>query len=204
MNPIPHPSARRAPPVAAITVGVMGSGAEEHNALAEPLGELLARLGVNLLTGGGPGVMTSVSRSFTRSSRTTGVCIGVIPCLDAAHRNVPKPGYPNPFVELPIFTHLALSGTLGWENQSRNHINVLSSNLIVALPGGAGTHSEVELALTYSRPVALFHGEAAEPEPFPAVIPRLKRIDEVEAWLSPQLFTRPATLAGIAGDYVSG
>ena len=34
---------------------------------------------------------------------------------------------------------------------SRNHLNVLSADVIVALPGGAGTRPEIELALEYRR-----------------------------------------------------
>jgi predicted Rossmann-fold nucleotide-binding protein len=51
------------------TVGVMGSGTDEYEELAREVGELLAQLGVNLLTGGGRGVMRSVSRAFTQTTR---------------------------------------------------------------------------------------------------------------------------------------
>jgi len=193
---------RRTPPPASFTVGVMGSGGEEHEELARPLGELLARLGVNLLTGGGGGVMTSVSRAFTQSPRTTGICIGIIPCLDAAHRHIPKPGYPNPFVELPIFTHLALSGAEGWEERSRNHINVLSSNFVVALPGGDGTSSEVGLALRYQRPVTILAANDADVVNLPPEVPRLRLVNEVETMIEEHLRHRPATLAGIVSEYL--
>ncbi len=193
---------RGASPPASFTVGVMGSGTEEHDELARPLGELLARLGVNLLTGGGGGVMTSVSRAFTQSPRTTGICIGIIPCLDAAHRHIPKPGYPNRFVELPVFTHLALSGTEGWEERSRNHVNVLSSNLVVALPGGDGTASEVGLALRYQRPVAILAANDADAAGLPAEVPRLRFVGEVERLIEEHLRRQPATLAGIVSAYL--
>ena len=71
----------------------------------------------------------------------------------------PKDGYPNQWVEIPILTHLPLSGERGTEPMSRNHINVLSSDVIVALPGDAGrlaTLSEVRLAVRYERPVIAF------------------------------------------------
>ena len=42
---------------------------------------------------------------------------------------------------------------------SRNHLTVLSADAIVALPGGAGTRSEVELALEYHRPLMCWLGE---------------------------------------------
>lgn len=135
------------------TIGVIGSGLEEHDELASPLGALLASLGVNLLTGGGKGVMTSVSRAFTGAPRRRGISIGIIPCRSESERTTPKDGYPNPFVELPIYTHLPHSGNRGQEDLSRNHIIILSSAAIIALPGSAGTASEVALARRYGKPV---------------------------------------------------
>ena len=68
------------------TVGVIGSGTFEHGEYAHAVGELLADLGVNLLTGGGRGVMTAVSRAFTQRPRTRGICIGIIPCESETDR----------------------------------------------------------------------------------------------------------------------
>lgn len=141
------------PPLGSRTVGVIGSGTDEHEEIAGPLGRLLASLGVNLMTGGGRGVMTAVSRAFVAAPRTAGICIGVIPCRSERERTIPRDGYPNPFVELPVFTHLPYSGDRGKDDLSRNHIIVLSCCAIVALPGGAGTASEMELAKRYGRPV---------------------------------------------------
>jgi uncharacterized protein (TIGR00725 family) len=172
-----------APPPAKFTVGVMGSGQDEHDDLARPLGELLASLGVNLLTGGGRGVMTSVSRAFTGATRSTGISIGIIPCLDAAHRNIPKPGYPNPYVELPVFTHLSATGTQGWENLSRNHINILNSNVIIALPGGPGTASEIDLALAYGRPVMVYESYAHRAVDIPSEIQRVRSVADVASFI---------------------
>jgi uncharacterized protein (TIGR00725 family) len=161
----------------------MGSGSEEHDDLAHPLGELLARLGVNLLTGGGCGVMTAVSRAYTRSLRTAGLSIGILPCADVGNRARPKDGYPNPHVELPIFTHLSPKGTPPADLMSRNHINILNSDLVVALPGGPGTASEVQLAIDYNRPVILF---AEDPDRFahlPVEVARVRSIEEVSRWI---------------------
>ena len=141
------------PPIAARTVGVIGSGTEEHDELAREVGRLLASLGVNLLTGGGRGVMTAVSRAFTQAPRRKGICIGIIPCRSEAERTIPKEGYPNEFVELPIYTHLPYSGERGRDDLSRNHIIILSCCAIVALPGGKGTSSERSLARDYGRPI---------------------------------------------------
>jgi len=136
-----------------VTITVVGSGLDEHDDLARPLGELLARLGVNLVTGGGGGVMRSVSRAFTQAPRTSGICIGIIPCRSESERAIPKDGYPNEFVELPIFTHLPHSGLRGKDDLSRNHINILSCAAIIALPGSHGTAAEVSLARDYGKPV---------------------------------------------------
>jgi predicted Rossmann-fold nucleotide-binding protein len=49
---------------------------------AIPLGEWLASIGVHLLTGGGKGVMESVSKAFYESPARQGVVLGVIPGLN--------------------------------------------------------------------------------------------------------------------------
>jgi uncharacterized protein (TIGR00725 family) len=172
--------------LAARTVGVLGSGSDEHPELAEDVGALLARLGVNLLTGAGRGVMTSVSRAYTQTPKTSGISIGIVPCSpdDPAR---PKKGYPNDFVELPIFTHLPKSGEEGTSELSRNHINVLSSCALVALPGGAGTASEVELAVRYGKPVIVYAPDERLVSAFPEGVPRAATIREVEDFLRPFL-----------------
>lgn len=131
----------------------MGSGTCAHEMRASILGQWLAREGVHLLTGGGGGVMAAVSRAFFEVADRKGSVIGIIP----GHRgNQPPPGYPNPWVEIPIFTHLPLSGSAGTDFRSRNHINVLTANVIIALPGSDGTASEVTLAIRYNRPLVAF------------------------------------------------
>ena len=135
-------------------VGVMGSGTLEYSERSSRLGRWLAGKGVHLLTGGGGGVMASVSKAFYESGDRLGSVIGIIPCQEGSVH--PKPGYPNPWIEIPIFTHLPLSGTQGTEPLSRNHINILTSAVIVALPGGAGTASEAALAVAYHRPIIAF------------------------------------------------
>src|SRR5262249_33789227 len=150
--------------------------------LANALGSLLARLGVNVLTGGGRGVMTSVSRAFTRSNRACGICLGIIPCMPD-NPSVPKEGYPNPYIELAIFTHLPKSGDEGFHLLSRNHINVLSSTAIVALPGGKGTASEVSLALRYRKPLIAYAPESELVITFPWDVERAATIEAVEAFL---------------------
>ena len=143
-------------------VGVMGSGTEPHAEMAVPLGRWLAELGVNLLTGGGMGVMAAVSEAFAAVSPRAGRVIGIVPGAIETSGYRAKPGYPNRWVEIPIYTHLPLSGERGTERASRNHINVLTADVIVALPGGAGTLSELLLAQRYGKPVIAYTDDAAD------------------------------------------
>ena len=156
-------------------VGVMGAGAHAHEDLAVPLGRRLARLGVHLLTGGGTGVMMSVSRAFAEVEDRAGVVIGVLPL--AVEDGGPAAGgdYPNPWVEVPIRTHL---GKLGADRSSRNHVNILTSDVVVALPGSVGTASEVELSLSYGRPIILF-GDLARADAQPPQVAVATTADEV-------------------------
>lgn len=170
-----------------VTVAVIGSGTEEHDDLAREVGALLARLGVNLLTGGGRGVMTAVSRAFTGARPARGISIGIIPCESEEERATPKEGYPNPFVELPLFTHLPYSGARGEDVLSRNHINVLSSAAVVALPGALGTASEVALALRYGKPVIAYAHDRRDLAALPPEVPRATTISAVEQFLCERL-----------------
>ena len=96
-------------------VGVMGSGSQSHADQAAPLGRWLAEQNVHLLTGGGGGVMSAVSRAFYEVPNRRGVVIGIIPGDAGASSLRGRHGYPNPWVEMPIFTHLPLSGKQGTE-----------------------------------------------------------------------------------------
>lgn len=168
-------------------IGVMGSGTKEWPELAEPLGRWLAESGVHLLTGGGAGVMTSVSRAFAEVADRDGRIIGIIPGSVAVSTLSVKNGYPNPWIEIPIYTHLPLSGTRGEEPLSRNHINILSSDAIVALPGGAGTRSEIELAFRYGKPIIQF---ASKIDSSSTVAKITDSLDEVKKFIGEILQSR--------------
>ncbi len=156
----------------------MGSGTDEHRELSEPLGVALARMGVHLLTGGGGGVMTAVSRAFASVGGRRGMTIGVIPGKIEAGLHRPRAGYPNPWIEIAVFTHLPLSGRDGTQLLSRNHINVLTADVVVALPGSWGTASEVALALEYRRPlVALVRRQ----DDIPGLAQAVRRVPNVES-----------------------
>ena len=179
-----HPARRRH------IVAVIGSG-EQADPCCSEVGRLIATLGYDLLTGGGRGVMEAVSRAFYETSPRRGLVIGIIPAsvggleqlerrLDADVAYDSPAGYPNEWVELPIYTHLPDSGRAGTLRSSRNHINVLSADAIAALPGRDGTESEVWLALQYGVPIAAYGDHVSGP---PNGIPRLRGIEELKQFL---------------------
>jgi uncharacterized protein (TIGR00725 family) len=181
---LPESRARR--PV----VGVMGSSTGAFEDLAVPLGRWLASLGVHLLNGGGVATMEAVSRAFTDVSPREGLVIGVLPADLPDGSVVPRPGYPNAFVEIAIFTHLPLSGITGTDPRSRNHINILSSDVVIVLPGGEGTQSEMELAVRYGRPVIAYFGDHPVEWPVPDGVPVAREIGGVERFVRSSLAGR--------------
>jgi predicted Rossmann-fold nucleotide-binding protein len=164
-------------------IGVLGSGTEEHRAWVEPLARWIAERGFHLLTGAGGGVMRAAAEAFVAVEGREGLSLGIVPgsVEDGTWR--PKPGYPNPAVELPILTHLPLSGERGPEPMSRNHLNVLTAHALVALPGGSGTVSEVVLALRYGKPLILF-GPREAFRGFPPEVERTESLERVLDFLT--------------------
>lgn len=158
-------------------VAVIGSRAEADAGLCRAVGRLVAELGCDLLTGAGGGVMTEVSRAFCERRDelgSTGLSIGIVPgSIDGQGDYASEPGYPNPWVELPVYTHLSRS--------SRNHINVLSADAIVALPGGPGTRSEADLAKKYGIAIVAYGS------PAPEGVERATGIEQVREFLESQL-----------------
>jgi uncharacterized protein (TIGR00725 family) len=166
-------------------VAVFGSRDKADAGLCREVGRLVAELGCDLLTGAGTGVMEEASKAFCLARDelgAAGLAVGIVPGKAAADGSYEtKAGYPNPWIELAIYTHLPVSGIDGKDLRSRNHINVLSADAIVALPGGSGTQSEVELALRYGVPAIAYGG------PGFSGIPRAASVDEVRAFLKAQL-----------------
>lgn len=146
-------------------VGVIGSGADTQSDLSLPLGKFLAEKGCSLINGGGQGVMAEVAKGFSNIKHRQGIIIGILPATGPCETKegrgefkVPS-GYPNVHTDLPIYTHLHLGGGSGKNLASRNHIIVLSADVIVAFPGGPGTRSEIELALEYGKPLLIISPE---------------------------------------------
>jgi uncharacterized protein (TIGR00725 family) len=115
------------PPILAVLGAGAASSTEE--AVAVRVGEMAANHGWVVLTGGGPGVMAAASRGAVEAGGTT---LGVLPT------DAPTAAYPNPWVQIPVYTGAGMA---------RNAFNVLSADLCVAIGGGAGTLSEIAMAL---------------------------------------------------------
>lgn len=165
-------------------IGVMGSHSEPWDEYAEPLGQWIASQGFHLLTGAGQGVMLSVSRAFHAVPGRRGLVIGVVPSVLEKGRYLSKDGYPNEFVELAIYSPL---GTFIGEDPhelSRNHINAMTSDALVCLPGAVGTRNEAELAVRLGKPAILFGPEGAF-EGFPPELTRTSHLQVVCAFLAP-------------------
>lgn len=144
-------------------IGVMGSGKQGWDDLAVPLGIWIAQSGHNLLTGGGGGVMARVAGAFCSVPMRQGRSIGVLPGRpDPRSGFVPLDGYPNAHVEIPILTPLPRhAADMAPDALSRNHVNILSADVVVILPGGQGTRDEACLSLAFRRPAIAFGPEDA-------------------------------------------
>lgn len=119
-------------------IGVMGGGVADEATLerAREIGVLVAREGWVLLNGGRDcGVMAA---SAAGAHDEGGLVIGILPDEDATRAT--------PNLDVAILTGMG---------DARNVINVLSSSVIVAMRGGAGTISEVAHALKLGRPVVV-------------------------------------------------
>ncbi len=177
-------------------VAVIGSGTEKHSEYSRPLGKWLAENGFHLINGGGGGVMAETARAFSEVENRKGKVIGVIPALSTCDSTENRadyqapPGYPNTYTEIALKTHLPDSGTKGKMTSSRNHIIVLSADIVLALPGGSGTRSEIELALEYKKQLILF-GPKGEWKEFEQHTKRTNSLLEVTQKLTEALINLP-------------
>ncbi len=178
-------------------VGVMGSGREPHVERARRVGEWIARAGYHLLTGGGAGVMAAVTEAFVGVEERRGLAIGILPAAGGDSAGAARPGYPNPWVEIAVRTHLPDVGAHGAGPGSRNHLNVLSSDVVIVLPGSAGTASEARLAVLYGRPCIAWLADRGDVPGLPDAVPVESGFPAVEAFVR-------AACRSAAGDQGSG
>ena len=133
-----------------IIIGVMGAGegaTANDIAAAERLGELIAREGWIVLTGGrDAGVMAAATRGAKRVAGS--ITVGVLPS---------ESGEVAPGVDIPIYTGLG---------NARDAINVLSSRVVITCGNlSPGTTIEAGLAIKTGRPLILL-APNAEAEAF--------------------------------------
>ena len=110
-------------------ITVIGSGEEISPGvyeMAEELGRAIGKRGAVLITGGRGGVMEAACRG---AKGMNGLTVGILPG-DGSDAN--------PYVDLVIATGMG---------DGRNVINVKSADAVIAVHGGAGTLSEMGLAL---------------------------------------------------------
>ena len=160
-------------------VGVMGSHEKAWEEYAQPVGELIAKRGYNLLTGAGAGVMTEVAKGFTNTENRKGVAIGILPAVDYKGQKLDTEEYPNPYIEVPMITPLSAKAQSDVMPFSRNLVNVMTSKVLVVLPGSHGTRNEVSLALMYNKPLVMYGPEEAFAK-FPEDPLRAESIHHVE------------------------
>ncbi len=106
---------------------------DEVERLAHNLGKNLAKVVDVLACGGLMGVMKAVCRGFKSGG---GLTIGLIPGYDVKDANE--------YVDVVIPTGLGLA---------RNALVVKTADVVVALPGEAGTLSEIAYCLQFNIPV---------------------------------------------------
>ena len=119
-----------------LIVGVMGGGQVDQSTLrcAYELGTLIAQQNWILLNGGRKaGVMDASAHGAADHG---GLTVGILPDANAA--------LASEHIRIPICTGMG---------SARNTINVLSSDVVVACQGGAGTVSEIALALKHGKTV---------------------------------------------------
>lgn len=117
-------------------IGVMGgsTASQETQKLARELGRAIAQNGWVLLNGGRNGGVMAASAAGARAGG--GLVIGVLPDKSAIGAC--------PDLDVAIVTGMG---------DARNAINVLSSDVVIAMAGGLGTLSEVALALKVGKHV---------------------------------------------------
>jgi uncharacterized protein (TIGR00725 family) len=141
-----EPLAPPRPPHVAVIGDGDPRGPDAHRVLewAEEIGQLLARAGATVVTGGLGGVMRAASRGAVSAG---GMTIGILPGADASEANE--------YVRLSIPTGLGVM---------RNLVVVTAADAIVAVGGRHGTLSEIGLALRMGRHVVSLSSWRVESE----------------------------------------
>jgi len=133
---------------------------------AYKLGRMIAQQGWVLLTGGRKAEVMDAASQGAKS--VDGLTIGILPGKD--DKGISEA------VDIAIFTDMG---------NARNNINVLSSDVIVACGMGAGTASEIALALKSDKKVILLSQEEESKIFFKKLSPdNIHIVENVEAAIS--------------------
>lgn len=127
-----------------VVIGVMGPSATATATdlkNAYELGQLIAAEGWVLLTGGrDTGVMHAASQG---AKQANGLTLGILPSADTTAMS--------DAIDIAVLTDMG---------SARNNINVLSSQVVIACGMGAGTASEIALAIKAQKKVVLLNDHA--------------------------------------------
>jgi uncharacterized protein (TIGR00725 family) len=128
--------------------------------MAEELGKAIASRGAVLITGGKGGVMEAVCKG---AKEKQGLTVGILPgCNKDA----------NPYVDIIIVTGMG---------DGRNIINIKSADAIIAVNGGAGTLSEIALALKTDRKVIAIRPSGGVAEKMAGIVIDGREVTSVES-----------------------
>ncbi|MFH0855615.1 MAG: TIGR00725 family protein [Candidatus Omnitrophota bacterium] len=147
---------------------------KEVERIAQELGKKLAKVADILVSGGLSGVMEAVCSGFKAEG---GLTMGILPSYNKADANR--------FVDIAIPTGLGLA---------RNVLVVKAADVVVALPGRAGTLSEIAYCIQFGIPVITLGSWD-----IPGVI-KLNTVDEVAAKVKELLKSLPEGKQGVNSE----
>lgn len=124
-------------------IGASGSlCTEKLYDFGEKLGAALAKIEVNIISGGMDGFMEAVFKGFTSVKDRKNYCTGISPFFNKDRAN--------------IYCDVVIPTGMG---HTRNSLVVNSGDIIVAAGGGAGTLSELAFAWQFNKKVLCYDKE---------------------------------------------
>jgi len=138
-------------------VSVIGAGTatERELSLAWSVGRAIAEAGHILVCGGLGGVMEAAAKG---SAETGGTSVGILPTDDRTPAN--------PYLTVTVPTGFS---------HGRNYLVVKAGDGVIAVGGGAGTMSEIGLAMKLGRPIVLL--ASLDVEALGVTHPKLRRAE---------------------------
>lgn len=151
-----------------VTIGVIGKNEQHPNdvisdhmvAVAEAVGEAVARRGGILVTGARQGVMEAASRG---AKKADGLTIGFLPSMNKADAN--------PYVDVVFPTGLG---------RARNLLISRGCDALIMIGGSCGTLNELTIAYAEGRPVVVLRGSGGWADRILTVLHKDRYLDERE------------------------